>query len=103
MLVRHLLPNAIAPALVAATFGIAAVVLIDASIGFLDLASAGTAATWGEIMGEARGEPEAWWLLAFPGAALSIGLLALHLVGEALRDGLDPRLRDSPDAAAATG
>jgi ABC-type dipeptide/oligopeptide/nickel transport system permease subunit len=90
---RHVLPNAIGPAVVGATFAIAWVVLVEATIDFLRVASPDTMASWGEVMGEARAHGNAWWLVAFPGAALLAALIALNLVGEAARNALDPRLR----------
>jgi peptide/nickel transport system permease protein len=91
---RHVLPNAIGPAIVAAAFGIASVVLIEAAVEFLHVGPPSTTASWGELLGEARGHAGAWWLIAFPGTALLAMLIALNLVGEAARDALDPRLRD---------
>jgi peptide/nickel transport system permease protein len=99
-LVRHVLPNAIAPALVAGAFGVSAVIVLEASVDFLhmflDLGGGhvtDAVASWGEAMGEAREYAGAWWLIAFPGGALLSTLLASSLVGEAARDALDPRLR----------
>ena len=91
---RHVLPNAIGPSIVAAAFGIASVVLIEAAVEFLHVGPPSTMASWGETLGEARGHADAWWLMAFPGTALFAMLIALNLVGEAARDALDPRLRD---------
>lgn len=90
---RHVLPNAIGPAIVAAAFGIASVVLIEAAVDFLHVGPGDATASWGEAMGQARGHPEAWWLIVFPGLALLAMLVALNLVGEAARDALDPKLR----------
>ena len=90
---RHVMPNAIGPALVAAAFGIASVVLLEAAVDFLRVGSPDTVASWGEAMGEARANGSAWWLIVFPGLALLATLVSLNLVGEAARDALDPRLR----------
>jgi peptide/nickel transport system permease protein len=90
---RHVLPNAIGPAIVAGTFGIASVVLIEAAVDFLHVGPADATASWGEALGQARGHPDAWWLVVFPGSALLALLIALNLVGEAARDALDPKLR----------
>jgi len=90
---RHVMPNAVGPAIVAAAFGVASVVLLEAAIDFLHVGAPDTVASWGEVMGEARESPAAWWLVAFPGAALLAALVALNLVGDAARDALDPRLR----------
>jgi peptide/nickel transport system permease protein len=92
---RHVLPNAIAPAIVAAAFGIASVVLIQAAVEFLHVGPESTMASWGELLAEARGHANAWWLMAFPGFALFAMLVSLNLIGEAARDALDPRLRDA--------
>lgn len=90
---RHVLPNAIAPMLVAATFGIASVVLIEASLTFLRVGLPPPTPSWGETLSEARDHAGAWWLLVLPGFAVFSTVVALNLVGEALRDALDPRLR----------
>jgi peptide/nickel transport system permease protein len=90
---RHVLPNAVGPAIVAAAFGVASVVLTEAAVSFLHVGPPDMAASWGEALGEARGHASAWWLILFPGSALLATLIALNLVGEAARDALDPKLR----------
>jgi peptide/nickel transport system permease protein len=95
---RHVLPNAIGPAIVATMFGIASVVLIEAAVDFLHVGPQAGLASWGEAMGEARGNEGAWWLIAFPGLALLATLVALNLVGEAARNAVDPRLRIGSEA-----
>jgi peptide/nickel transport system permease protein len=90
---RHVLPNAIAPAIVAMAFGLSSVVVLEAAVDFLRVGSPDTLASWGEAMGEARSHGEAWWLIAFPGLALLSTLIASTLLGEAARDALDPKLR----------
>jgi len=100
ILLRHVLPNAIGPAIVAATFGVAAIVLTEAAVDFLGVGPTDVTASWGETLGEARFHPAAWWLVAFPGAALLATLIALNLVGEAARDALDPKLRGVTDEVA---
>ncbi len=99
---RHVLPNAIAPILVAATFGIASVVLIEASLTFLRVGLPPPTPSWGETLSEARDHATAWWLLVLPGLAVFGTVVALNLVGEALRDALDPRLRNAPDPSEAS-
>jgi peptide/nickel transport system permease protein len=91
VLVRHIAPNAAAPVLVSAAFGIATVVLIESSLEFLRVGVA-SSISWGEMLSEARGHPGAYWLLVFPGLAIFVVVGALNLIGEALRDALDPRL-----------
>jgi peptide/nickel transport system permease protein len=93
ILVRHVLPNAIGPVLVAAAFGIASIVLIEAAVDFLRVGAPDGTPSWGEALGEARTHPEAWWLVVFPATMLLITLFALNLVGDAARDALDPKLR----------
>jgi peptide/nickel transport system permease protein len=90
---RHVMPNALAPALVTAAFAVVTVILIEAAVDFLRVGSPDTVASWGETMGEARTHAGAWWLLAFPGVMLVATVIALNLVGEAIRNALDPRLR----------
>ncbi|HEY4012141.1 MAG TPA: ABC transporter permease [Polyangiaceae bacterium] len=96
ILLRHVLPNAIGPAIVGAAFAVAWVALLEATVDFLRVGSVDPAASWGAIMGDARAHSAAWWLVAFPGAALLAALVAANLVGEAARDALDPRLRGAP-------
>jgi peptide/nickel transport system permease protein len=96
---KHVLPNALVPALVAGTFGVASVVLIEASLAFLGLGAPDATASWGETLGQARHHFGAYWLLVFPGVALFATVASLNLLGEALRDALDPRLRDAPARA----
>lgn len=91
ILVRHIAPNASAPVLVAAAFGVAQVVLIESSLEFLHV-NVASSVSWGEMLSEARGNPGAYWLLLFPGLAIFVVVAALNLVGEAWRDALDPRL-----------
>jgi peptide/nickel transport system permease protein len=95
VLTRHVAPNARVPTLVAGTFGIAQVVLIEAALDFLRVGLPAPIASWGEILSELREHAGAWWLLVFPGLAVFGTVVALNLVGEALRDALDPRLRAS--------
>jgi peptide/nickel transport system permease protein len=97
VLSKHVLPNAIAPVLVAATFGVASVVLIEAALTFLRVGVPPPTASWGEMLSEARDHAVAWWLLVLPGMAVFATVVALNLVGEALRDALDPRQRQALD------
>jgi peptide/nickel transport system permease protein len=90
---RHVLPNAVGPAIVGATFAVAWVVLVEATVDFLRVGATDTIASWGEVMGEARAHGNAWWLVAFPAAMLLVTLIALNLIGEAARNALDPRSR----------
>ncbi len=88
---RHILPNAIAPVLVTATFGIASAILIESSLSFLGVGDI-TVPSWGAILNSGRLEGKLWLIVA-PGAAIFFMVSVFNLVGEALRDALDPKLR----------
>ncbi|MBC8311378.1 MAG: ABC transporter permease [Candidatus Marinimicrobia bacterium] len=89
---RHVLPNAIAPVLVIAAFGIASAILTESGLSFLGFGSASTV-SWGSILSVARGATYAWWMAVFPGTAIFITVTVYNLLGEGLRDALDPRLK----------
>ena len=91
---RHILPNALAPVFVTATLGVASAILIEASLSFLGFGVQPPAPSWGNILTEGRTYIfDSWWLTVFPGLAILIAVLSFNLVGEGLRDALDPRLR----------
>jgi peptide/nickel transport system permease protein len=92
---RHILPNALAPVLVSVVLGVAGAILLESSLSFLGIGVPAHTVTWGSILNEARSNTFAWWLAVFPGAAIFITVLSYYLVGEGLRDALDPRLRGS--------
>lgn len=94
ILFRHVLPNALAPVLVSAAFEIAGAILTEAGLSFLGFGVKATTVTWGSVLSEARGATSSWWLAVFPGFMIFITIVAYNLVGEGLRDALDPRLRD---------
>jgi peptide/nickel transport system permease protein len=93
IVVRHILPNALAPVLVSVVLGIAAAILTESSLSFLGIGVPAELVTWGSILNEARSNSFAWWLAVFPGAAIFLAVVAYYLVGEGLRDALDPRLQ----------
>jgi peptide/nickel transport system permease protein len=93
IVVRHILPNALAPVLVSIVFGIAAAILFESSLSFLGIGVPADLVTWGSILNEARQNSFAWWLAVFPGMAIFLAVVAYYLVGEGLRDALDPRLQ----------
>jgi len=94
IMVRHLLPNAMAPIFVSATFGVAGAILVESGLSFLGFGVPPPTASWGEILKQSQSYVDfAWWLVVFPGAAIFITVTAFNLVGDGLRDAMDPRLR----------
>ena len=93
---RHILPNAMGPVLVAMTLGIPAAILTESGLSFLGLGVQPPRATWGNILNEGKDAIElAWWLSVYPGLAILVTVLSYNLLGEGIRDALDPRLRQS--------
>lgn len=91
---RHLLPNALSPVFVSATFGIAGAILTESGLSFLGFGVPPPTASWGEILKQSQNYVDfAWWLVTFPGIAVFITVVSFNLVGDGLRDALDPRLR----------
>lgn len=91
---RHVLPNTLTPVLVTATFGVAAAILIESGLSFLGFGAPPEQATWGSLLSSARDMlPSGWWLTTFPGLAIFVTVTVYNLVGEGLRDALDPRLK----------
>lgn len=89
----HMLPNAMAPVLVSAVFGIAGAILTESSLSFLGFGVPPPTPSWGDILSQSRDYIEfAWWLTIFPGAAIFLSITAYNLVGEGLRDAMDPKL-----------
>ena len=89
---RHLLPNALAPVIVSASFGVASAILTESALSFLGFGVAFPAASWGSILAVARDYIEfAWWLVVFPGVAIFLTVAAFNLIGDRLRDVLDPK------------
>jgi peptide/nickel transport system permease protein len=89
---RHLLPNALAPVIVSASFGVAAAILTESALSFLGLGVPLPTASWGSILSTAREHIDyAWWLVLFPGIAIFTTVAAFNIVGERLRDAFDPR------------
>jgi peptide/nickel transport system permease protein len=91
---RHLLPNAMSPVLVSATLGVAGAILTESALSFLGIGVQPPTPSWGNILTAGKDNIEvAWWLSVFPGMAILITVLAYNLLGEGLREALDPRLR----------
>jgi peptide/nickel transport system permease protein len=94
IIMRHLIPNALAPVIVAATLGIGNTIVLEAGLSFLSLGVQPPTPSWGTMVADGRSDLlNAWWLSTFPGLAIVFTVLAFNLVGDGLRDALDPRLR----------
>jgi len=91
VMLRHVLPNSIAPVLVAMSFGVAGAILTESALSFLGIGVPAQLVTWGSLLSVAQSNTTAWWLAVFPGAAIFITVLAYNLLGDGLRDALDPR------------
>ena len=92
ILFRHILPNGVAPLLVAISFGIASAILTEATLSFLGLGAV-DAPSWGQMLNQAvKSSTFNWWMAAFPGGAIFLTVFAYNLIGEALRDAIDPQL-----------
>ena len=90
----HILPNAMAPVLVAATLGIAAAVLTESALSFLGIGVQPPTPSWGNMLTQGQSVLGiAWWLSFFPGMAILVTVLGYNLLGEGIRDAIDPRLR----------
>ncbi len=94
LLLRHVLPNAIAPVVVQATFICALAVILEASLSFLGAGSPPEVPSWGNIIASGRSFlTRAWWIIFGPGMALALTVLSINMLGDGLRDMLDPRLK----------
>jgi peptide/nickel transport system permease protein len=92
IIVRHLLPNALAPVLVSASFGVATAILIESALSFLGMGVPVPTPSWGNLLYSAERHIEyAWWLALFPGIAIFLTVAAFNIVGDRARDALDPR------------
>ena len=90
---RHILPNALSPVLVTATLGVAGAILTESALSFLGIGVQPPTPSWGNMLTSGKDYLEfAWWLSLFPGLAILITVVAYNLVGEGIRDALDPRL-----------
>jgi peptide/nickel transport system permease protein len=93
ILFRHILPNALSPVLVTATFAMASAILLEGALSFLGFGIPEDMASWGGMLNDVRGHTGAWWLAVFPGAAIFLTVTVYNLAGEGLRDAIDPRLK----------
>lgn len=94
ILIRHILPNSIAPVLVSVSFGIAGAILTETGLSFLGFGVQPPTPSWGQILSLAREYPNNAYLAIFPGIAIFITVTGFNMIGEALRDATDPRLRN---------
>jgi peptide/nickel transport system permease protein len=96
IILKHLLPNAMGPILVVATLGVGGAILVESSLSFLGLGVQPPTASWGNMLLEGKEHlTDAWWLVVFPGFAIFLTVMGFNLLGEGLRDLLDPRLSGS--------
>ena len=96
-MISDVLPNCLSPVIVQATLLLAIGIIIEASVSFVGLGVQPPSPSWGNMLADARnylfsGE---WWLSVFPGAAISLSVVAFNLLGDGLRDAMDPRHRTS--------
>ena len=94
VMLRHMLPNALAPVLVSATFGVAGAILVESALSFLGFGVPPPTASWGDVLSQSKRYVDfAWWLVLFPGAAIFITVTSFNLVGEGFRNAIDPKTR----------
>lgn len=95
IIMRHVLPNGLSPILVSATMGVGGAILIESALSFLGLGVQPPTPSWGSLLSSGKDNIEiAWWLSAFPGLAVLITVLGYNLLGEGIRDALDPRQQE---------
>ena len=97
MMAKHILPQCIAPYLILATTHLGVAIIIEASLGFLGVGIPAPTPTWGNMLADSlnAGLIPPWWLVLFPGTAITITVLAFSLLGDGIRDIVDPRLRSA--------
>ncbi len=92
---RHVLPNTLAPVIIVGTFAVATCIITEASLTFFGLGVEATIPTWGSMLSDGRAYlGTAWWLTTFPGLAMMLTVLALNMIGDWLREFIDPRMRN---------
>jgi len=93
ILFRHILPNVLAPVIVAATLSVGNTIMIEASLSFLGLGVQPPMASWGSMINDGKDAlTHAWWIATFPGLAVLFTVICFNLVGDGIRDAFDPRL-----------
>lgn len=96
IITRHILPNVLTPILVVASFAVSSAIIAEATLSFLGLGVPPKVPSWGSMLSEGRDYiRDAWWLALFPGLAIVMVVLSINLLGDWLRDYLDPRLKSS--------
>jgi peptide/nickel transport system permease protein len=94
LILRHMLPNALAPVMVSATLGVAGAILTESALSFLGLGVQPPTPSWGNILTAGKDNIEiAWWLSFFPGLAILVTVMSYNLLGEGIREAIDPRLQ----------
>ncbi len=91
---KHALPNSIAPVFVAIAFGVAMAILVESALSFLGIGVPDQIVTWGSMLSAGQQRFTAWWLVLFPGFAIFLTVTIFNLIGDALRDATDPKLKD---------
>jgi peptide/nickel transport system permease protein len=92
VMLRHVLPNVVTPVIILATLGLGTTIIAESSLSFLGLGVDPESPSWGSMLSEGRAYLDsAWWVAAFPGIAITLTVLSVNLIGDALRDQLDPR------------
>lgn len=95
IMLKHVLPNGLSPILVSATMGIGGAILVESALSFLGLGVQPPTPSWGSLLSSGKDNIEiAWWLSAFPGLAILVTVLGYNLLGEGIRDALDPRQKE---------
>jgi peptide/nickel transport system permease protein len=95
LILRHLLPNALTPVMVSATLGVAGAILTESALSFLGLGVQPPTPSWGNILTAGKDNIEiAWWLSVFPGLAILVTVMSYNLLGEGIREAIDPRLKE---------
>jgi peptide/nickel transport system permease protein len=95
LILRHLLPNSLAPVMVSATLGVAGAILTESALSFLGLGVQPPTPSWGNMLTAGKDNIEiAWWLSVFPGLAILITVMSYNLLGEGIREAIDPRLKE---------
>lgn len=93
IIVKHALPNALSPVLIAIAFGIASAILIESTLSFIGVGVPAETITWGSMLSKARQVSSAWWLAIIPGFAIFITVTIYNLIGEGLTDAMNPKLK----------